>query len=127
MFPKKYYNILMMNLLLLLMVPIITLITGYLMYRHTPKSINGLIGYRTSKSMINQDTWNFANKYCASLWIKLGIITTVISFLIYILFDVNETVSIVIVLIQTFLLLFSIIPVEKALKNTFDENGNRRV
>ena len=127
MFPKKYYNFLMMNLLLLLMVPIITLITGYLMYRHTPKSINGLVGYRTSRSMINQDTWDFANKYCASLWIKLGIITSVISFLIYILFDVNETVSIVIVLIQTFLLLFSIIPVEKALKNTFDENGNRRV
>ena len=117
----------MMNLLLLLMVPIITLITGYLMYRHTPKSINGLVGYRTSRSMINQDTWNFANKYCASLWIKLGIITTVISFLIYILFDVNEIVSIVIVLIQTFLLLLSIIPVEKALKKTFDDDGNRRV
>lgn len=117
----------MMNLLLLLMVPIITLITGYLMYRHTPKSINGLVGYRTSRSMINQDTWNFANKYCASLWIKLGIITTVISFLIYLLFDVNEIVSIVIVLIQTFLLLLSIIPVEKALKKTFDDDGNRRV
>ena len=117
----------MMNLLLLLMVPIITLITGYLMYRHTPKSINGLVGYRTSRSMINQDTWNFANKYCASLGIKLGIITTFISFLIYILFDVNEIVSIVIVLIQTFLLLLSIIPVEKALKNTFDDDGNRRV
>ena len=117
----------MMNLLLLLMVPIITLITGYLMYRHTPKSINGLVGYRTSRSMINQDTWNVANKYCASWWIKLGIITTFISFLIYILFDVNEIVSIVIVLIQTFLLLLSIIPVEKALKNTFDDDGNRRV
>lgn len=117
----------MMNLLLLLMVPIITIITGYLMYRHTPKSINGLVGYRTSRSMINQDTWNFANKYCASLWIKLGIITTVISFLIYILFDVNEIVSIVIVLIQTFLLSLSIIPVEKALKKTFDDDGNRRV
>lgn len=117
----------MMNLLLLLMVPIITIITGYLMYRHTPKSINGLVGYRTSRSMINQDTWNFANKYCASLWIKLGIITTVISFLIYILFDVNEIVSIVIALIQTFLLLLSIIPVEKALKKTFDDDGNRRV
>ena len=106
----------MMNLLLLLMVPVITIITGYLMYRHTPKSINGLVGYRTSRSMINQDTWNFANKYCASLWIKLGIITSVISFLIYI-----------VVLIQTFLLLLSIIPVEKALKNTFDDDGNRRV
>ena len=117
----------MMNLLLLSMVPIITIITGYLMYRHTPKSINGLVGYRTSRSMINQDTWNFANKYCASLWIKLGIITTFISFLIYILFDVNEIVSIVIVLIQTFLLLLSIIPVEKALKKTFDDDGNRRV
>ena len=117
----------MMNLLLLLMVPIITLIAGYLMYRYTPKSINGLVGYRTSKSMINQDTWDFANKYCASLWIKLGIITTVISFLIYILFDVNKIVSIVIVLIQTFLLLLSIIPVEKALKKIFDDDGNRRV
>ena len=49
-------NLLMMNLLLLSMVPIITIITGYLMYRHTPKSINGLVGYRTSRSMINQDT-----------------------------------------------------------------------
>ena len=120
-------NLLMMNLLLLLMVPIITIITGYLMYRHTPKSINGLVGYRTSRSMINQDTWNFANKYCASLWIELGIITTFISFLIYILFDVNEIVSIVIALIQTFLLLLSIIPVEKALKKIFDDDGNRRV
>ena len=107
--------------------PFITLITGYLMYRHTPKSINGLVGYRTRRSMINQDTWDFANKYCASLWIKIGIITTVISFLIYILFDVNEIVSIVIVLIQTFLLLLSIIPVEKALKKIFDDDGNRRV
>lgn len=117
----------MMNLLLLLMVPIITLIAGYLMYRHTPKSINGLVGYRTSRSMINQDTWNFANKYCASLWIKLGISSSIVSILICVLFDINEIVSIVIVLIQTFLLLLSIIPVEKALKNTFDENGNRRV
>ena len=117
----------MMILIILLIVPFITLITGYLMYRHTPKSINGLVGYRTRRSMINQDTWNFANKYCASLWIKIGIITTVISFLIYILFDVNEIVSIVIVLIQTFLLLLSIIPVEKALKKIFDDDGNRRV
>lgn len=117
----------MMILIILLIVPFITLITGYLMYRHTPKTINGLVGYRTRRSMINQDTWDFANKYCASLWIKLGIITTVISFLIYILFDVNVIVSIVIVLIQTFLLLLSIIPVEKALKNTFDDDGNRRV
>ena len=77
--------------------------------------------------MMNLLFWNFANKYCALLWIKLGIITTFISFLIYILFDVNEIVSIVIVLIQTFLLLLSIIPVEKALKNTFDDDGNRRV
>lgn len=117
----------MMNLLLLLMVPVITLIVGYLMFRHTPKSINGLVGYRTSKSMINQDTWNFANKYCAKLWIKLGISSSIVSILICVLFDINEIVSIVIVLIQTFLLLLSIIPVEKALKNTFDENGNRRV
>ena len=117
----------MMILIILLIVPFITLITGYLMYRHTPTSINGLVGYRTRRSMINQDTWNFANKYCASLWIKIGIITTVISFLIYILFDVNEIVSIVIVLIQTFLLLLSIIPVEKALKKIFDDDGNRRV
>lgn len=117
----------MMNLLLLLMVPIITLITGYLMHRHTPKSINALVGYRTSRSMINQDTWNFANKYCASLWIKLGVVSSIVSILIFIVFDINEFISIVIILIQTFLLLLSIIPVEKALKNTFDDDGNRRV
>ena len=97
-----------------------------MMYRYPPKSINGLVGYRSSRSMINQDTWDFANKYCAILWIKIGIVSFIVSILIF-LIEINEILSLVIVLIQTFLLLLSIVPVEKALRNTFDENGNRRI
>lgn len=35
---------------------------GIFLTVHDPKNINGLIGYRTSRSMRNMDTWNFAHE-----------------------------------------------------------------
>ena len=47
-----------------LLTPVIMLLAGWMMWKHCPREINGLLGYRTARSMKNQDTWRFAHAYC---------------------------------------------------------------
>ncbi len=51
---------------------IIFSLAGVIMLYFPPKRINALYGYRTKKSMINQERWDFAQKYSAKEMIKLG-------------------------------------------------------
>ena len=44
-----------------------------MMWKHCPKKINGVVGYRTRMSMINMDTWEFAHEYAGKLWWKAGV------------------------------------------------------
>ena len=62
-----------------LLLPLIMVIAGYFMYKHSPKDINGIIGYRTKLSMKNQETWDFAQKFCGKLWLKIGGIMLLLS------------------------------------------------
>lgn len=114
-----------------LLIPLIMLIAGYSMYKNPPKEINGIVGYRTAMSKKNKDTWAFAHNYCGKLWMKSGVILLIPTVIAQIPFigsgeNVVGTVSIMIDVIQLAVLIGSIVPVEKALKRTFDENGNRR-
>lgn len=114
-----------------LLIPLIMLIAGYSMYKNPPKEINGLVGYRTAMSRKNKDTWAFAHNYCGKLWMKSGgslLIPTVIAQIPFMRSGENVvgTVAIIIDVIQLAVLIGSIVPVEKALKRIFDENGNRR-
>ena len=114
-----------------LLVPVTMLIAGRMMWKHCPKSINGIIGYRTTRSMKNMDTWKFAHDYCGRLWWKLGVIMLIPSALIHIPFyQSNEkTIGIIggiLVTIQCIVLIVSIFPTESALKRTFNDDGTRR-
>lgn len=42
---------LVFNIVFTLFIPVLMILCGYLMYKHTPKDINGLVGYRTAMSM----------------------------------------------------------------------------
>lgn len=114
-----------------LIIPVIMLFFGVRFRKHGPKNINGIYGYRTSMSMKNKDTWEFAHQYCGRLWIKLGFIMLIISIIVsglaFTYFDEAQgIIDLILVTIQTIVLIVSIFPVEKALKNNFDGNGNRR-
>jgi uncharacterized membrane protein len=100
------------------------------MYKHTPKEINVVYGYRTSRSMKNEETWKFAHDCCGRLWFKLGfilIIPTIVAMLPFA--KSNETVvgivTLIVISFQVIVLIGSIFPVESALKKNFDDNGNR--
>lgn len=55
-----------------LLIPVFMIICGRMMWKHAPGNINGIIGYRTARSMKNIDTWRFAHDYCGRLWWKIG-------------------------------------------------------
>ena len=115
-----------------LLVPLIMLFFGFYFKNNSPKEINSLFGYRTTMSMKNKDTWEFAHHYCGRLWLVLGMIMLPLS-VIPMLFFINQDIDVVGIAggiiegIQVVVLLISIFPTEKALKKTFDENGNRRI
>ncbi|MGM9947874.1 SdpI family protein [Floccifex sp.] len=107
--------------------PVFILVIGYLFRNHYPKEINSLIGYRTRRSMMNEDTWNFANQSMSVLFIIWGWFLLFVTIGLDILFYKQiEAMSMVIVFMQLIPLFICIIQVEKKLKETFDEDGKRR-
>lgn len=119
------------NIVFTLFIPVLMILCGYLMYKHTPKDINGLVGYRTAMSMKNQETWDFANNYCGRLWVKVGAVMTIISALVcvpyFFMSSGNATVIMCIAeVIQVVVLCWTIVPTERALKDNFDQDGNRK-
>ena len=114
-----------------LIIPLLMIFLGRWMWKHSPQSINWVLGYRSKRSMRNMDTWKFAHEYCGKLWWKLGWITLIPTIAIQIPFfhnneDVVGIVGGIICTIHTILLIVSIFPTEAALKKTFHEDGTRR-
>ena len=114
-----------------LIIPILMIISGWMLWKHSPKNINGLIGYRTTRSMKNMDTWKFAHKYCGRLWWRIGWIMLLPSIIIHIPFyhSSDDTISAVcgiLCTIQCIVLIVSIFPAEAALKRTFTDEGIRK-
>lgn len=114
-----------------ILIPITMILCGKMMWKHPPKNINGLMGYRTSRSMQNMDTWKFAHEYSGKLWWKIGWIILIPSIIVYIPFfkATDNTIGMVggiLVTVQIIILIGSIFPTEKALKKTFTDDGLRR-
>lgn len=113
-----------------LLIPAVMILFGKMFLKSAPKDINFVFGYRTAMSMKNRDTWDFAHKHCGKLWVRLGLILIPVSIIPMIfVFGKNKDVigglGCIISLVETAVLIISIFPTEKALKENFDENGNR--
>jgi uncharacterized membrane protein len=111
----------------IVLIPLITgplfVLAGIIMLKFPPREINGLYGYRTFRSMKNQERWDFAQHYSAKEMIKLGglLLLTSILGLLY------QPVDIISLLIGIGLLIimvtFLFIRVEKAIKARFEDNS----
>ena len=114
-----------------LLIPFTMIGFGRGFMKNAPKEINAVFGYRTAMSMKNKDTWAFAHNYAGKLWYVVGWILLPLSILIMMLVigrteNVIGTVGGILCGIQMIPLIGAIIPVERALRKTFDKNGNRR-
>ncbi len=118
-------------LVMTLLTPIIMIVFGRLFLKNAPGKINYSFGYRSSRSMKNKDTWEFAHKYIGRLWYICGVCLLPITVMIMILFlkkgeDTIGTVGAAVCGIQMMPLVGAIYPTEKALQKAFDKNGHRK-
>lgn len=114
-----------------LLIPALMIISGKMMWKHPPKTINGIIGYRTARSMKNRDTWKYAHDYCGRLWWKIGWVLLLLSVIIHFPFynrseDTIGTVGGILCAIQCVCLIIPIFFTERALKRNFTDEGMRR-
>lgn len=114
-----------------LLIPAIMLIAGKLMQRNAPKNINWIIGYRTTMSMKNEDTWAFAHEVAGAIWWKWGwIMLAATAGLMLLLLgksvELISTAGCILMFLQLIPVIAVIPHTEKALRNTFDKDGNRK-
>lgn len=114
-----------------LLIPLTMVGFGKYFIKNTPKEINMIFGYRTTMSMKNKDTWAFAHKYCGKLWLKLGyilLVASAIAMFVVIGKDKNVIGSFggIVCGVQMVFLIGTIFTTEKALRKTFDKDGNKK-
>ena len=118
-------------LVMSLLIPVTMIGFGRYFMTGAPKNINGVFGYRTGMSAKNADTWEFAHRYIGRLWYYGGMILLPMSViaLLFVLGRPDDTVGSVgaaVEIIQLIPLIGAIFPTERALRRTFDKDGNRR-
>lgn len=87
-----------------------------------PKEINHIYGYRTRRSMKNQDVWDYANKIGAQAMIYAGIITTISGLIpLFIGWKHAHFIPLFVLLIS---ILGTMLYCEKQLDQHFDKDGN---
>ena len=97
-----------------------------------PREPNAWFGYRTARSMKSRDAWNFAQRKMGEVWGRWGyamVPPVVVCQGLTLLCPTVDGMclwSLPITTAEVLLLLLSMIPVERALRENFDENGRRR-
>lgn len=114
-----------------LLVPLTMIYFGFRFEKNPPKEINATFGYRTARSMQNQETWEFAHKYAGKLWKVCGWLVLLASVPAMCLVFEKDIITVgifggVICGVQLVVMVCAVIPTELALKKTFDNNGIRR-
>ncbi|MFF2019927.1 SdpI family protein [Paenibacillus sp. NPDC058177] len=108
------------SLIITLLIGLITCVTGLIVKKKPPKTINSLYGYRTRRSMKSQLLWDEANRYSAELMIRYGLAYALIGLILSLLFE-GTYLSLVVtgLIFVPFTLL--IIKTEKRLQELDDE------
>ena len=113
-------------------IPVVLLLFGWLFsHGRYPKHPNGVYGYRTTRSMKNDETWAFAQERWGRLGWRAGWWLLMLSLLFVAILQTQSVRQHGLyvgawITVQGVLTLATIIPVERALKNTFDEYGRRK-
>ncbi|MEX0312921.1 MAG: SdpI family protein [Allomuricauda sp.] len=98
------------------------LIGGLIFKKNPPKKINWWYGYRTKRSMENQEKWDFAQKLGAENMMKYSSITFLTTLLGFLIDEQHIGLSIGIVILSSLLwAFFSIYRTEAKLISEFDK------
>jgi uncharacterized membrane protein len=74
-----------MGALPLFIVGFVFAVAAFITLKFPPKKINSIYGYRTSRSMKNQENWDLAQRFSSQLMLKQGLIMFVMAFILAVL------------------------------------------
>ncbi len=113
------------TLLLDLLIPVSVLINGLLYLKKPVKHINWLHGYRTERSMKNQETWEFAQRYFGSICYRCGTGLTLFTFIL--MFSafrktpkIISTLGNILGITECLMMVCILFPTERALKKRYN-------
>lgn len=111
------------DLISICITPIMLVAFGYYWQLRPPKKINWFYGYRTRRSMANQQIWDFSNKIGAQMFKMVGLVSLVLSVPCYFLLPESTGIvaSFIIVIIGIGVGMYRC---ETKITRYFDKNGN---
>ncbi|SDE81581.1 SdpI family protein [Riemerella columbipharyngis] len=62
-----------------------------LLYLYPPKEINYTFGYRTKRSVMNIDNWNFSQIFFAKRWLLVSVVVILTQLVIFFTANINLT------------------------------------
>ena len=114
-----------LTFILVLVVPLSQLAIGLRWRSKPPKREGSGFAYRTELSARSEDTWAYAHRHISRLWIRQGLMVSVATIVLMILFRAHYS-SFFLWLIggQMAFLCVSVFLIDNLLKAGFDEDGN---
>lgn len=112
-----------------LLVPLSMVVLGHNWKENPPKDRQGISGYRTTMSKLNDNTWKIAHQYWGKINFVLGIILAVITICILVIIKNSmdlERIITYLVFIQIGAMAMTIIPTELLLHKTFTKTGLKK-
>ncbi|MDT0556503.1 SdpI family protein [Patiriisocius hiemis] len=100
---------------------IFIIVLALVLKKFPPKKINHFYGYRTTRSMKNQNIWTVANTYASNLMLKVSLYSLIFPLLCY--FIIPDYNFLITVIANTLLVCSIIFFTEKHLSKNFDANG----
>lgn len=91
-------------------------IAAFITMKFPPKKINGIYGYRTSRSMKSQENWDIAQRYSSRLMLKQGLGILAIAGLLNVLPLPEEVAAIISVALLILSVIVLFVQTEKKLK-----------
>lgn len=112
-------------------IPLLLIVIGKIFEKYPSKEPNIAIGFRTKLSMMNKETWDYAQRLFPKVWISLGRIMLPLSLIILFLLysedkDYTGNLALILILVQVILMLGSILYVNLKLKKAFNSDGSRK-
>ena len=107
-----------------LLIPAVMIVFGAVFLRHPPKEINGIYGYRTTRSMASKEAWDFAHAYVGKIWFRAGWVMAVLCIPVMLLCigrgeDIVGLWGGILCAVECVFMILPIIPTERELKKRF--------
>jgi len=110
-----------------LLIPVYLIVSGLTWQKNPPKKKNTLfelgLGYKSTMSIKNHETWEFSHKYIGKIYVIIGIPLLIITVILWYFFGYVEFFTKFLLYLEMAGVFLPAIPTENALRKNFSADG----